>query len=87
MKTILITGCAVFIGTNIIERIIKTTDHKIIGLDNLLTSSEPHGFSDERFRFVKCDVVNDLNILASLPKIDEIYHLASVASPPKYRKY
>jgi UDP-glucuronate decarboxylase len=87
MKTILITGCAGFIGTNLINRLLADPNNQIIGIDNLLTSSEPHCISNERFRFINCDVVSDLNILANLPKIDEIYHLASIASPPKYRKY
>jgi len=52
-----------------------------------MTSAEPYSIYRERFQFIKCDVVNDLNILSNLPKIDEIYHLASIASPPKYRKY
>ena len=90
MKTILITGCAGFIGTNLITRLLKETDCKIIGIDNLLTSSEPRGFSGEelaRYTFLKWDIVKDANLVDSLPKIDEIYHLASIASPPKYRKY
>lgn len=87
MKTILITGCAGFIGTNLIIRLLENPNNQIIGIDNLLTSSEPHNISDERFRFLKWDVVKDISLLNILPKIDEIYHLASIASPPKYRKY
>jgi UDP-glucuronate decarboxylase len=89
-KTILITGCAGFIGTNLIKRLLAETNCKIIGLDNLLTSHKPFIFSNEeyeRYQFIECDVVNDFRILAGLPKIDEIYHLASIASPPKYCKY
>ena len=90
MKTILITGCAGFIGTNLIKRLLKETDFKIIGLDNLITSPKPSVFTEEdynRYQFIKCDIVTDLHILSSLTKIDEIYHLASIASPPKYCKY
>ena len=88
MKFILITGCAGFIGTNLIKRLLKETNHKIIGIDNLLTSSEPRGLSDEpRFQFLQWDIVKDTYLFDTLPKIDEIYHFASIASPPKYRKY
>lgn len=87
MKTILITGCAGFIGINLINRLLKDPNNQIIGIDNLLTSSEPHGISNDRFQFLKWDVVKDISLLNILPKIDEIYHLASIASPPKYRKY
>jgi UDP-glucuronate decarboxylase len=86
MKTILITGCAGFIGTNLIIRLLKDPINRVIGIDNLRTSAEPHRI-DERFQFLKWDVVKDIDLIASLPKIDEIYHLASIASPPKYRKY
>lgn len=87
MKTILITGCAGFIGSNLITRLLKDPSNQIIGIDNLLTSAEPQGITNERFRFLKWDVVKDASLLASLPRVDEIYHLASIASPPKYRKY
>jgi len=86
MKTILITGCAGFIGTNLIIHLLKDPINRVIGIDNLRTSAEPHRI-DERFQFLKWDVVKDIDLIASLPKIDEIYHLASIASPPKYRKY
>ena len=90
MKTILITGSAGFIGTNLVKRLLKTNNCKIIGLDNLLTSPYPVSFNEEewnRYKFIQCDVVTDLETLSTLPKIDEIYHLASIASPPKYCKY
>jgi len=87
MKTILITGCAGFIGINLINRLLSDPNNKIIGVDNLRTSSESHGISNERFQFLKWDVVNDIGRFASLTRVDEIYHLASIASPPKYRKY
>jgi UDP-glucuronate decarboxylase len=100
-KTILITGCAGFIGTNLVIRLLSdrkdgeengdNQNIKIIGLDNLLTSLHPSTTLDakyfDRYEFIHCDIVKDLHILSTLPKIDEIYHLASVASPPKYRKY
>lgn len=87
MKTVLITGCAGFIGTNLCIRLLKEYPFvNIIGIDNLLTSAEPI-LKNDRFKFIKCDIVTDSNLLLDLPKIDEIYHLASIASPPKYKKY
>ena len=83
MKTILITGCAGFIGTNLVKHLLNTTSDYIIGLDIADISCPPYN----RFQFIRCDVVKDHAILNELPKIDEIYHLASIASPPKYRMY
>ena len=34
-KTILITGAAGFIGSNLAKEIIKTTNYKVVGLDNM----------------------------------------------------
>jgi UDP-glucuronate decarboxylase len=86
-KTILITGSAGFIGTNLVYRLLEDPMNKIIGVDNLLTSPPP-SIQHERYHFIPCDIVTDLDdVKKSFPKIDEIYHLASIASPPKYKKY
>jgi UDP-glucuronate decarboxylase len=37
--------------------------------------------------FIKCDIVNQCSRLENIDPVDEIYHLASLASPPKYKKY
>lgn len=91
MKTILITGSAGFIGTNLVLRLLKDASvTQIIGLDNLITSRKPT-IDDPRYTFIQADITHPLDsILPSLQegqKIDEIYHLASIASPPKYKKF
>ena len=87
MRTILITGCAGFIGINLCLRILTdSSDVEIIGVDNLLTSTEPV-IKHPRFIFFQWDVVADAHKFMDLPQIHEIYHLASIASPPKYKKY
>lgn len=89
MKTILITGGAGFIGSNLCEKLIDS--NKIICLDNLITGSlsniEPF-LNHPNFRFINADIT-EVYSLAQLEceKINEIYHLASIASPDKYKKY
>jgi UDP-glucuronate decarboxylase len=89
MKTILITGGAGFIGSNLCEKLIDS--NKIICMDNLITGSlsniEPFR-SHPNFTFINADIT-EVYSLAQLEykKIDEIYHLASIASPDKYKKY
>ena len=34
-RTVLVTGAAGFIGANLVKELLKTTDDKIIGIDNL----------------------------------------------------
>lgn len=86
MKTVLITGCAGFIGTNLSLSLLTDPNVEIIGVDNLLTSEAP-AIVNERFVFIKCDIVTQIPLLYGITRVDEIYHLASIASPPKYKKY
>lgn len=90
MKQILITGGCGFIGSNLINRLI--INNRIICIDNLITGSidniKQH-LSNENFIFINHDICSPiLDILpVEIKHIDEIYHLASLASPEKYKKY
>ncbi len=90
-KTILIVGCAGFIGTNLTKRLLDLSNN-IIGIDNLFsgTINNIDLFKDNlNYRFIKHDIVNqfDLDITKILleSNITEIYHLAMPASPPFYQ--
>ena len=83
MKTILITGCAGFIGSNLIAKLID--NNKIIGIDNFISSNEgklKDFISHENFKFMQSDIIDVLSIEE---EIDIIYNLACPASPPRYQ--
>ena len=86
MPTILITGGAGFIGSNLCARLLKDPKNKIICLDNLYTGKirniKPM-MDNPNFRFINHDITQPLDILE---KIDMIYNLACPASPPYYQK-
>ena len=85
MKTILITGGAGFIGSNLCEKLLYD-GHKIICVDNLLTGNiknVEHLLNNPNFTFINHDIIEPLEINAD---IDEIYNFACPASPPKYQK-
>lgn len=88
IKTVLITGAAGFIGTNLCLRILATEPNThVIAVDSLITSP-PMQIVNPRFQFIQCDLVRDAITMSSIEqRIDEIYHLASIASPPKYKQY
>ena len=86
MPTILITGGAGFIGSNLCARLLKDPKNKIICLDNLYTGKirniKPM-MDNPNFRFINHDITQPIDILE---KIDMIYNLACPASPPYYQK-
>ena len=85
MKTILITGGAGFIGSNLCDRLLQDINNKIICVDNLYTGrlkNIENLLKNDRFWFIEKDIEDfntDINI-------DEIYNAACPASPPAYKK-
>jgi UDP-glucuronate decarboxylase len=88
---ILITGSAGFIGTNLCEELLKKGE-KVIGIDNYITGTEENTkyLKDNyiNYNFYEGDICN-LEIFEKINniKLKNIYHLASLASPDKYKKY
>lgn len=86
MKTVLITGGAGFIGSHLVKRQLDS-GNTVVVLDNLLTGTVANiqaYFEHERFSFIDFDITHSFDpILDKLKTVDEIYHLASPASPNK----
>ena len=84
MKTILVTGGAGFIGTNLCKRLISE-NNRVLCLDNFFTGKKSNvdGMQSDNFEIIEHDIINPLHIDE---KIDEIYNLASPASPPHYQR-
>jgi UDP-glucuronate decarboxylase len=84
-KTILIAGGAGFIGSNLCRRVLQE-NNKVICLDNLFTgkmSNIQELLSHDNFKFINHDIIEPITTISE--NIDEIYHLACPASPPKYQ--
>ena len=79
-KKILITGCAGFIGSNLVEFFLKK-NFQIIGIDNLSTGNIKFlnkAIKKKNFKFYKKDLLKD-NISKYFKNIDTVYHLAANA--------
>ena len=83
MKTILIAGGAGFIGINLCKRFLNEGNW-IICVDNFYTSNKRNLeiFSSENFKLIEHDIITPFDIDED---IDEIYNLASPASPFTYQ--
>lgn len=85
MKTILVAGGAGFIGSHLCQALLAKGE-KVICVDNLITGREENLAAFRRhpsFSFVQHDVTIPLAIREPL---DEVYNLASPASPVGYQK-
>jgi UDP-glucuronate decarboxylase len=84
---ILISGDVGFIGRHLIKELLKNSNNNIICIDNLITGSLNNikeFENNKNFKFINHNIIDKINIKE---KIDYIYHLASIASPDKYKKY
>ena len=74
MITILITGVAGFIGSNLAERLIKLKEYKVIGIDNLsygVRSQVP-----DEVDFYSCDI-RSKEIYKLFNGVDYVFHFAA----------
>ena len=82
---ILVTGGSGFIGSNLINELIK--DNNIVCIDNNFTGKMENikkYINNPNFRFINHDIINPIEFDINL-KLDQIYHLACPASPEKYQ--
>lgn len=80
-KRILITGGAGFVGSHLVD-FLMGQGHEVVVADNFFTGRRKnveHWIGHVNFELIHHDIVNPLFI-----EVDEIYHLASPASPPHY---
>lgn len=89
--TWLITGVAGFIGSNLLEALLKL-DQKVVGMDNLSTGNTEN-FDDvkksistsrwDNFQFIEGDIINTYDCEKACNKVDYVLHQAALGSVPR----
>src|SRR5579872_2314703 len=84
MCTILVTGCAGFIGSNLCRRLLDQ-GHSVVGIDDLSSGNLDKIqdlLSNRNFEFKRHNICDPIEINE---RIDQIYNMACPASPPRYQ--
>jgi len=80
MKKILVTGCAGFIGSNLVKFLLKKK-YQVIGLDNLSTGKKEFlndSLNNKFFIFHKVDLFKN-DIKKYFKNVETVFHLAANA--------
>ena len=79
-EIIVITGGAGFVGSNLIEKLCRETNYKIISIDNYSSGSIKNHIKDKKIRYIKSNTLNISKILNPYKKkIKTIFHFGEFA--------
>ena len=85
-STFLVTGGAGFIGSNIVEYLLKYNAKRVVVLDNLATGFEENiqsYLSLSNFHFIKGDICNMDDCHKACVGVDYVFHQAALGSVPR----
>jgi|TARA_B110000444_G_scaffold243417_1_gene261813 UDP-glucose 4-epimerase len=76
---IIITGGAGFVGTNLINLLIKKTKFKIISIDNYSSGSKINHIKNKKVKYIKGDTRNINQIIKNTKNISCVFHFGEFA--------
>ena len=93
MKKVIVTGGAGFIGSHLVEGLVRK-NYKVTVLDNLSTGNLKNlSLLKKKIKFIKCDLSKEKNLFLLFKNTKFVFHLAglsktieSIKNPKKYYK-
>ena len=79
IKKILITGGAGFVGTNLINLLLKKTKYKIISIDNYSSGTKKNHLKNSRVKYLKSSTQNISKIIRKPNEIITVFHFGEFA--------
>ncbi len=76
---IIITGGAGFVGTNLIEFLLKKTNYNIISIDNYSSGTKKNHIKNKRVKYIKGNTLNISKIIKNPEKIKSVFHFGEFA--------
>ncbi len=78
-NSIVITGGAGFVGTNLIKLLLQKTKYKIISIDNYSSGIKKNHIKHSRVKYLKSDTKNISQVLKNPKIINSIFHFGEFA--------
>jgi len=78
-NTIIITGGAGFVGTNLIKLLIQKTSYRILSIDNYSSGEKKNHIKNTRVKYIKGNTTNIFKLIKNPKKIKTIFHFGEFA--------
>ena len=78
-KTILVTGGAGFVGSNLIKLFLNKTNHKIVSIDNYTSGNKSNHITNSRVKYIKGNTSNISKLIKNPSQIKTVFHFGEFA--------
>ena len=78
-NTIIVTGGAGFVGSNLISYLLKKTNYYLVSIDNYSSGFKKNHYKNKRLKYIKANTKDISKIIKDPKKIKTIFHFGEFA--------